>query len=69
MPYRHGEPGVTDNEWPDGSFSQLICSFFVVALGIVAWFMHWVRARGFVRLPFIESCWDRNIDTAGAGMI
>jgi undecaprenyl-diphosphatase len=28
---------------------------FIVALAVVAWFMHWVRARGFVRLRFTAS--------------
>src|SRR5437667_11933192 len=52
MPYRHevnlAPLTMTGHEWIVLTIGFVV-SFFV-ALGVVAWFMHWVRARGFV--PF-----------------
>lgn len=41
-------PGLTTQQWIVLAIGFVVS--FVVALGIVAWFMHWVRKRGFV--PF-----------------
>ena len=52
MPYRHetnlAPLTMNGHEWIILAIGFVV-SFFV-ALGVVAWFMHWVRARGFV--PF-----------------
>src|SRR5947209_14361261 len=52
MPYRH-EVNLAPLTMNGHEWIVLIIGFvvsFFVALGVVAWFMHWVRARGFV--PF-----------------
>jgi undecaprenyl-diphosphatase len=52
MPYHH-ESNVTPLQMESHQWMVLAIGFiisFFVALGVVAWFMHWVRARGFV--PF-----------------
>ena len=52
MPYRH-EVNVAPLQMESHQWMVLAIGFivsFFVALGVVAWFMHWVRARGFV--PF-----------------
>lgn len=52
---RHGEAGSAIGAAPAGSNGWLLLAIgfvvaFVVAYAVVAWFMHWVRKRGFV--PF-----------------
>jgi undecaprenyl-diphosphatase len=52
MPYHH-ELNVVPLQMESHQWLVLAIGFivsFFVALGVVAWFMHWVRARGFV--PF-----------------
>src|SRR5213078_4767875 len=52
MPYHH-ELNVAPLQMESHQWMVLAIGFivsFFVALGVVAWFMHWVRARGFV--PF-----------------
>jgi undecaprenyl-diphosphatase len=52
MPYHH-EVNVAPLQMESHQWMVLAIGFivsFFVALGVVAWFMHWVRARGFV--PF-----------------
>jgi undecaprenyl-diphosphatase len=52
MPYHH-ELNVAPLQMESHQWIVLAIGFvvsFFVALGVVAWFMHWVRARGFV--PF-----------------
>jgi undecaprenyl-diphosphatase len=52
MPYHH-ELSIAPLEMESHQWIVLAIGFvvsFFVALGVVAWFMHWVRARGFV--PF-----------------
>lgn len=42
------ESAVTNDQW--GVLSVGFITSFIVALAVIAWFMHWVRQRGFV--PF-----------------
>ena len=52
MPHHH-EPNIAPLTMNDHEWVVLVIGFvvsFFVALGVVAWFMHWVRSRGFV--PF-----------------
>jgi len=51
--FRSGHFGAADPLAPDHPWIVLAIGFavsFIVALAVVAWFMHWVRRRGFV--PF-----------------
>lgn len=52
---RHGEAGSAIGAAPASSNGWVLLAIgflvsFVVAYAVVAWFMHWVRRRGFV--PF-----------------
>jgi undecaprenyl-diphosphatase len=52
MPHHH-EPNIAPLTMNGHEWVVLVIGFvvsFFVALGVVAWFMHWVRSRGFV--PF-----------------
>jgi len=52
MPHHH-EPNIAPLAMNGHQWVVLVIGFvvsFFVALGVVAWFMHWVRSRGFV--PF-----------------
>jgi len=52
MPHHH-ETNIAPLTMNDHEWVVLVIGFvvsFFVALGVVAWFMHWVRSRGFV--PF-----------------
>ncbi len=52
MPHHH-EPNIAPLTMNGQEWVVLVIGFvvsFFVALGVVAWFMHWVRSRGFV--PF-----------------
>jgi len=55
LPHRHTDAAenlaplvMTDHDWIVLALGFVVS--FVVALGVVAWFMNWVRARGFA--PF-----------------